>query len=531
MTNQRINDVNTITTISSADRILVNTDVANNILEQIEKDDFIADIVSTDVNNAIEIGTDNKLTTSSDVTLQGNTFNGNSQLIQTNSSGQYPALDGSLITGVSATVDLSPAIELRNIIKSCKLDENGECDLLENPQEQQEVISQYPKPLLSSDGTIGVSQFATFVSHPYTAEYGYKMFDGGLDQTHMADTNPSTSVNGYMGWHCLTPLCVKSLKIINDTYSGSYTLYGGYLQGSNDTTNGSDGTWTNIARFDNTNHNLGGEWYITASSNTTYYNAYRFFLDTGRNHQRIGEVEFEDVTFVDQASAGSSVIVQSTSVNPLIYVNPNGTTSTITSQNNLDFSSGYANGKYPLIQLSDGTVDVASSYTESKKEPTTPTNNDYWLNTSVIPNTLQKYVTSEWVEKQGVFIGNVNVASNLVSSVEQPVIRNIQSVVSGAASMPSSKYIELVFGASNTQYIAPANGWFVLHAYTSNYGMILLYNITSGFYSPLSRSGGTGGGAGSVTIIPVIKDDIVKIIYENYLSNGFIRFHYSEGEV
>lgn len=107
MTNQRTNDVDTITTISSADRILVNTDVVNNVLEQIEKDDFIADIISADANNLIDIGTDNKLFSElpTTVTTQGNTFNGNSQLIQTNSSGQYPALDGSLITGVSATID------------------------------------------------------------------------------------------------------------------------------------------------------------------------------------------------------------------------------------------------------------------------------------------------------------------------------------------------------------------------------------------------------------------------------------------
>lgn len=61
MTNQRINDVDTITTFSGTDRLLINTDVVNNILEQIKKDDFIADIVSTDTNNLIEIGTDNKL--------------------------------------------------------------------------------------------------------------------------------------------------------------------------------------------------------------------------------------------------------------------------------------------------------------------------------------------------------------------------------------------------------------------------------------------------------------------------------------
>lgn len=61
MTNQRINDVDTITTISGTDRILVNTDTVNNVLEQIEKDDFVADIVSGDANNKITLGTDSKL--------------------------------------------------------------------------------------------------------------------------------------------------------------------------------------------------------------------------------------------------------------------------------------------------------------------------------------------------------------------------------------------------------------------------------------------------------------------------------------
>ncbi len=40
----------------------------------------------------------------SNVTTQGNTFNGNSQLVQLTAAGKYPALDGSLITGVSAGV-------------------------------------------------------------------------------------------------------------------------------------------------------------------------------------------------------------------------------------------------------------------------------------------------------------------------------------------------------------------------------------------------------------------------------------------
>lgn len=104
MTNQNINDVDIITTISSTDRILVNTDVVNNVLEQIEKDDFVADIISTDSGNLLDVGTDNKLSViDSTITLQGNTFNGNSQLVKTTSAGLLPALDGSNLTNITTT--------------------------------------------------------------------------------------------------------------------------------------------------------------------------------------------------------------------------------------------------------------------------------------------------------------------------------------------------------------------------------------------------------------------------------------------
>lgn len=50
------------------------------------------------------------------VTKQGNTFNGPNQLVQLNSSGQLPALDGSLLTGISsgATLDTSNMQTLAN---------------------------------------------------------------------------------------------------------------------------------------------------------------------------------------------------------------------------------------------------------------------------------------------------------------------------------------------------------------------------------------------------------------------------------
>ena len=64
------------------------------------------DLITTPTNNNVvttdALGqTKDSGIASSSLTTQGNTFNGNSQLVQLNSSGQYPALDGSLITNLA----------------------------------------------------------------------------------------------------------------------------------------------------------------------------------------------------------------------------------------------------------------------------------------------------------------------------------------------------------------------------------------------------------------------------------------------
>ena len=69
------------------------------------KQDFIDNPTSNNIVAVDESGQviDSGVSKSS-VTTQGNSFNGNSQLIQTTSSGKYPALDGSLITNISGVV-------------------------------------------------------------------------------------------------------------------------------------------------------------------------------------------------------------------------------------------------------------------------------------------------------------------------------------------------------------------------------------------------------------------------------------------
>jgi hypothetical protein len=64
--------------------------------------------VGITIQQAADIVTNNaKLTADANATNQGNTFNGLSQLVQLNSSGQLPALDGSLLTGLEAGATVS----------------------------------------------------------------------------------------------------------------------------------------------------------------------------------------------------------------------------------------------------------------------------------------------------------------------------------------------------------------------------------------------------------------------------------------
>lgn len=86
--------------------------------------DVVGPALATDGNIPLYDGTTGKLIKNSSyapasflasgdtsVTKQGNTFNGNSQLIQTTASGKYPALDGSLITGIAGSGDVvGPAV-------------------------------------------------------------------------------------------------------------------------------------------------------------------------------------------------------------------------------------------------------------------------------------------------------------------------------------------------------------------------------------------------------------------------------------
>lgn len=152
--------------------------------------------------------------------------------------------------------------------------------------------------------------------------------------------------------------------------------------------------------------------------------------------------------------------------------------------------------------------------------------NDVWLNTSVRPLSAYKFNGSSWEEFTGVPIGTATVSSNTVIACEtRPYNRTEKLLVSD---MPSNKYIELILGASDSEYTAPTDGWFLLSLHST---------ITSHGYLRNRGGGLLVGGviAPNFTqqcIIPCKKGDIVQVNYGTIdTQDKVFRFVYAESEV
>lgn len=105
---------------------------------------------------------------------------------------------------------------------------------------------------------------------------------------------------------------------------------------------------------------------------------------------------------------------------------------------------------------------------------------------------------------------------------------NGKSFVSGLG-MPSSRYIDLTLGASNSNYTAPANGYFCIIALGNNSRnhWIEMRNDSASLFA----RGVYGSVAWQYKIaIEAKKSDIVNIMYEGINTPDVFRFIYAEGE-
>ena len=101
-----------------------------------------------------------------------------------------------------------------------------------------------------------------------------------------------------------------------------------------------------------------------------------------------------------------------------------------------------------------------------------------------------------------------------------------RSYLSGIG-MPSDTYDLLTLGASNTEYTAPANGWFHISAAGSSSGYLLLRNADSG----VGMLSYVSSGQSLRVMCPCRKGANVKATYTATLTSVTFRFVYNVGEV
>jgi len=127
-------------------------------------------------------------------------------------------------------------------------------------------------------------------------------------------------------------------------------------------------------------------------------------------------------------------------------------------------------------------------------------------------------------------LGKLVTTDNVITSFVMPttfhtVAHSDSSWLSGLG-MPSNRYIDLKFGATGTSYTAPANGWFYFKRASDGTNTSLsLENNTKGYMVETTTSL-----ANPSILLPVVKNDVVRMWWINGATDNVLRFYYAEGE-
>ena len=128
------------------------------------------------------------------------------------------------------------------------------------------------------------------------------------------------------------------------------------------------------------------------------------------------------------------------------------------------------------------------------------------------------------------YVGETIQDANVInaSGVLSRVSKLSDSYISGLG-MPSNKYIDLTLGASGTEYVAPANGWFYVSKVSTASGQWFGFENNTSNLASYSWSSNTGQ---TITNrLEVKKGDVVAVIYNIAGTLNFFRFIYAEGEI
>ncbi len=139
------------------------------------------------------------------------------------------------------------------------------------------LISDWTQPVLSSNGEVGISDFAVWATGARSAGPAYRAFDNVSGHAWVSNVTSKPCVYGF---YSKTPLNISKLTWQNNN-GRNYNITGGTFQGSNDYAN-----WTDLATIDyNTTPSAIRTFNI---SSTEYYKYFRFYITSSYNSSETG---------------------------------------------------------------------------------------------------------------------------------------------------------------------------------------------------------------------------------------------------
>lgn len=128
-----------------------------------------------------------------------------------------------------------------------------------------------------------------FASHSDRNSAPYRAFD--KTSTEWNSSTTPNEANKSIGYIFTKPVCIKRLYNKNSD-DGTHIIKTFILQGSNDTTNGINGTWTDITTISNDKPNVRNGETTYNIVNNKYYMAYRIFITETGYHTAVQGLQF-----------------------------------------------------------------------------------------------------------------------------------------------------------------------------------------------------------------------------------------------
>ncbi|MGN1125540.1 MAG: phage tail protein [Candidatus Gastranaerophilaceae bacterium] len=362
-------------------------------------------------------------------------------------------------------IDISSSISLRNYIKSCATDADGNPALLQN----------------IGEGTLNLSKSIKLGTDTSNTSYinssGFFYVDGdgentqNYDQTYTLNEQITNVQSVTIGLQQAAAHRAGSNIYAYAVFSDGETLIGSLVGGG-------DSGQTNTFTIQVENRTL------TAIRITAYSSAW----SNGYAYRYANTTSDIVVNYLQATSSGIQLNVSAD--NPLIYVSSDGKIKTIKLSNAIDFSSGYTNGVYYIFTDDNIQIQTTQEYTLSRKAPTSPVAGNMWLDMSKDPNQLKKYSGTAWEDYEGVLIGNVTIKDNAILSFNQPqvTVRN------------SLSYIVETYTNGTSWYRVYSDGWceqggqYGVASATGVYTFLKPFKNTNYTIcaNPIAATGGTG---------------------------------------